>query len=157
MAPPDTQVQEKKKIEPQIAQKRTLIEWLKSTNINPLKWNQLLIGGVILTVISIALNQTEITLPDSPLDPNQFCQEIVQPKSVITREQLAKLLTIPERQQRAKVQAIAKQPYCKMSNLSIRAGATTEREAYPLASDPQTWLVVAYEGGTYVGYGFKRD
>jgi hypothetical protein len=157
MAPPDTQVQEQKKNESQTAHKRTLIEWLKLINITPLKWSQLLIGGVILTVIGIAWNQTEITPPDNALDPNQFCQEIVQPKSVITREQLAQLLTVPERQQRAKVQAIAKQPYCKMSNLSIRAGATTEREAYPLASDPQTWLVVAYEGGTYVGYGFKRD
>ena len=37
----------------------------------------------------------------------------------------------------------------------VRAGVSAERAAYPLAFDPNTWLVVLYEDEEYVGYGFK--
>jgi hypothetical protein len=83
------------------------------------------------------------------------CQEIVQPKAAVSREQLAQLMSIPERSQRRNVQQILKEPYCQLPSLSIRAGAKTEREIYPLAFDPQTSVVVVYEGEVYVGYGVK--
>ncbi len=156
MPPPALLPKEEKPMTPPEVQQKSLGEWLKQLKVPPLKLDQLLLGGAVLAAIGLAIAQLEVASPDREIDPSQFCQEIVQPKAVVTREQLATLLTIPERDKRVKVQAIAKQPYCKMPGLNIRAGATTERDVYPLASDPQTWLIVAYEGDSYVGYGFKR-
>ncbi|GAB4205870.1 MAG: hypothetical protein Fur006_62410 [Coleofasciculaceae cyanobacterium] len=157
MPPPTLLPKDEKQMTPPEVQKKSLMEWFNQLKFPRVKLEHLLIGGAVLAVIGLALSQSQVTPPSNELDPNQFCQEIVQPQAIVTREQLAKLLTIPERDKRVKVQAIVKQPYCKMPSLSIRAGATTEREAYPLDSDTQTWLVVAYEGDSYVGYGFKRD
>lgn len=157
MPPPTLLPKEEKQMTPPEVPKKSLMEWFNQLKFPRVKLEYLLIGGAVLAVIGLVLTQPQVTPPSNELDPNQFCQEIVQPQAVVTRDQLAKLLTIPERDKRVKVQAIVKQPYCKMLNLSIRAGATTEREAYPLDSDPQTWLVVAYEGDSYVGYGLKRN
>jgi hypothetical protein len=82
------------------------------------------------------------------------CQGSVQPDVMVSREQLAKLLTIPEGDKRVKTQEILKTPYCKLPSLEVRAGATAVREAYPLEFDPQTWLIVLYEGDQYAGYRF---
>lgn len=122
----------------------------------------LLAGSFLLAVgyLLAALNLPNIqpsALKDSKPERNTFCSEMVQPKATVSREQLAQLLSVPERSQRRKVQQLLKDPYCRLAPLTIRAGATTERQAYPLASDPQTSLVVLYEGKSYVGYGFKRD
>jgi hypothetical protein len=157
MPPPTLLPKNEKQMTPPEVQNKSLMEWFDRLKFPRVKLEHLLIGGAVLAVIGLALSQSQVTPPSNELNPNQFCQEIVQPQAIVTREQLAKLLTIPERDKRVKVQAIVKQPYCKMPSLNIRAGATTEREAYPLDSDPQTWLVVAYEGDSYVGYGFKRD
>jgi hypothetical protein len=147
----------KKMTQPKV-QAQPLIERLKQLKlkVSRLKPEPLLIGSALIAAISLTLTQPEVAPPRRGPDPSLFCQEIVQPKAAVSREQLAKLLTVPERGDRSKVQNIVKEPYCRMPSLSIRAGATTERDAYPLASDPQTWIVILYEGKTYVGYGFKR-
>jgi hypothetical protein len=132
-------------------------QWFKPPKLPQIKSELVLISGALLAAIGLTLTQPENVPVNRGPDPNLFCQEIVQPKAKLTREQLAQLLTVPERGARPKVQGIVKEPYCRMSNLTIRAGATTERVAYPLASEPQTWLVILYEGDTYVGYGFKRS
>jgi hypothetical protein len=85
----------------------------------------------------------------------QACHQIIQPKAVLSREQLAQFLTIPEGADQTRVRQVIKQPYCKLANLQVRAHALSDHEAYPLAFDPQTWLVVLYEGNQYVGYDFK--
>jgi cytoskeletal protein RodZ len=157
MPPPKILPKEEKPMTPPDVEQKLLRQRIKQLKLPKFKLEHLLMGGAILVAIGLAIAQSEVVPPNnSELTPDQLCQEIVQPKAVVTREQLAKILTIPERTQRAKVQAIVQQPYCKMPSVNIRAGATTEREASPLAEDRQTWLVVAYEGGTYVGYGFKR-
>jgi hypothetical protein len=156
MMPPDMQVKEEKKIALPEVQPKPPWQWLKRLKVPRVKPDQLLLGGAVLAAIGLALIQHEVEPPKQALDPNQFCQQIVQVKAALSREQLAQLLTVPERGDRTKVQSIVKQPYCQMSALNIRAGAITERVAYPLASDPQTWVVILYEGKTYVGYGFKR-
>ena len=117
------------------------------------------LGAVALLLSGVALlSKVPANLPrERSLGPTQTCAEIVQPKAALSREQLAKLLSVPERTQRRKVQEIAKEPYCRLPSLSLRAGATTARDIYPLAFDPQTSLVIIYEGETYVGYGFKRS
>lgn len=130
--------------------------------LNQLKepWLQsqyLLISGTLCALVGLVLAQPQGIPNRRLLDPNRFCQEVVQPGAAVSREQLAQLLTVPERGQRPAVRQIVKEPYCRMPSLTIRAGATTERDAYPLAFDSQTWLVILYEGDTYVGYGFKRS
>ena len=83
------------------------------------------------------------------------CQQIVQPNVVLSRQQLAELLTIPERSEQAKVKAIVAEPYCQLAELELRDGISAQREAYPLAFDPKTWFVVLYEGNEYAGYAFS--
>lgn len=142
--------------QPQL-QNKPLKERFKQLKLPKIKVETLLLGGALVAAIGLVFSQPDLEPKSNAPDPSQFCQEIVQPKASISREQLARLLTVPERGDRAKVQAILKSPYCRMPSLSIRAGATTERDAYPLASDTQTWIVVMYEGKSYVGYGLKRS
>ncbi|UBF26116.1 hypothetical protein K9N68_32070 [Kovacikia minuta CCNUW1] len=80
------------------------------------------------------------------------CQQVLQSQVKLSREQLAKLLTVPEGDRKQRVQEILKDPYCKLADLQIRVGATAQREAYPLEFDPQTWLIILYEGDQYAGY-----
>ncbi len=84
-----------------------------------------------------------------------LCQEIVSSQAVLSRQQLTQLLTVPERENRQAIEAIAEAPYCSLAAIEVRAGVMAERAAYPLAFDPNTWLVVLYEDEEYVGYGFK--
>lgn len=86
---------------------------------------------------------------------SDLCAEMVQSAAVLSREQLVKLLSIPERTERKSVRSVISEPYCQMPNLDIRAGVQAEREAYPLAFDPKTWLVLLYEEGEYAGYAFR--
>jgi len=123
------------------------------------KLDSLLVSSFLIASASLffsnnflSKNTPQVRLPVK----NEFCQEMVLPKAEITGEQLAKLLTIPNPAERSQVQEVVNQPYCRLPSLSIRAGEMTDRDAYPLAIDPQTWLVVLYEGDNYVGYGFKR-
>lgn len=84
----------------------------------------------------------------------ETCQGAVSEGVVISRQQLAEFLTISERDLRTRVEEMLKAPYCQLPNLEVRAGATAERFVYPLAFDPQTWLIVLYEGDEYAGFRF---
>ncbi|MEM6256228.1 MAG: hypothetical protein AAF821_25220 [Cyanobacteria bacterium P01_D01_bin.156] len=84
-----------------------------------------------------------------------LCQNIVSSQTVLSRQQLTQLLTVPERENRQAIETIVEAPYCTLNAIEVRAGVTAERAAYPLAFDPNTWLVVLYENEEYVGYGFK--
>ncbi|MEM7065120.1 MAG: hypothetical protein AAF572_18425 [Cyanobacteria bacterium P01_B01_bin.77] len=84
-----------------------------------------------------------------------LCQIILSSQTVLSRQQLTQLLTVPERENRQAIEAIAKDPYCTLAAMNVRAGVEAERAAYPLAFDPNTWLVVLYEDQEYVGYDFK--
>jgi len=84
-----------------------------------------------------------------------LCQEVTQSTAVLSREQLAQLLAIPERSEKKTIREIVETPYCTLPQFEVRAGVPAVREAYPLAFDPDTWLVVLYEGEEYAGYGFS--
>jgi len=73
---------------------------------------------------------------------------------VLSREELAVLLQVPERSQKAEVRSLVQHPYCVLSPLEVRAGVKADREAYPLEFDPDVWLIVLYEQGEYAGYDF---
>lgn len=82
------------------------------------------------------------------------CQKIVSQEVQLTKEQLLKLLVIAEGNKRDRIRQILPTPYCTLPTLQIRAGAQSQREAYPLAFDPTTWLIILYEGDQYTGYRF---
>ena len=80
------------------------------------------------------------------------CQKVVQSSAVLSREQLGKILTVPERSNQQAVRHIVAEPYCQLPSLEIRDGVTANRAAYPLAFLPSTWLVMLYEGDEYAGF-----
>ncbi|NER39723.1 MAG: hypothetical protein F6J93_38290 [Oscillatoria sp. SIO1A7] len=121
------------------------------------KLEPIVVGGILLVAASLQFvngleNMPQVREPE----PDSICEEMILPKAELSGEQLAKLLTVPEPSERSKVQKLLSQPYCRLPSLSVRAGAITERDAYPLGFDQGTWLIVLYEGENYVGYGFKR-
>jgi len=89
-----------------------------------------------------------------PKPSKNLCQEVIQSQSVLSRTKLAQLIDVPERSNKSAVRAIVSEPYCRLASVQVREGVTAEREAYPLAFDPKTWVVVLYEGDEYAGYDF---
>ncbi len=75
-------------------------------------------------------------------------------RTQLSREQLLRILAVPEREAKARIREITTEPYCQLSSINIRAGVEAEREAYPLAFDPSTALVILYEDDEYAGYRF---
>ncbi|KAM3113478.1 hypothetical protein [Phormidesmis sp. 146-33] len=112
----------------------------------------LLAAGTLLALAGMFINPRDLLSAKAPKDA---CQQVIQPQKVLSREELSQLLTIPERDRKSRVRAIVKEPYCKLPNLEIRSGTTAQRDAYPLAFDPQTWLIILYEGDEYAGYSFS--
>lgn len=125
----------------------------------PLISKQLVAGGAVLLAFGLLLDLH--SLPSlfsknfSKKNSGEPCQEVVQSQAKLSRQQLARLLTVPEGDKKQKVQDILKDPYCKLADLQVRAGATARRDAYPLEFEPQTWLVILYEGDQYAGYRFN--
>lgn len=115
----------------------------------PVKY--LLAGGSMLAIVGVLVDLRNVFQP--PPDPN-VCQEVVQSQSVLSRDELSRLLSVSERDSKSAVREIVSEPYCTLPDVEIREGVTAEREAYPLAFDPQTWFVVLYEGEEYAGYSF---
>ncbi|MBE9031068.1 hypothetical protein IQ266_15140 [filamentous cyanobacterium LEGE 11480] len=121
-----------------------------------------LAGGICLLSVGLLFEQFDVRLPRQimaiagPIKPAgaERCDKVIQSKTRLSRQALGKVLTVPEGKSRAQIRAIAKQPYCTLPPLTVRVGETTEREAYPLAFEPDTWLVVIYEGNNYAGFDF---
>lgn len=90
---------------------------------------------------------------------NVVCEETVQSASVLSRAELSKLLAVAERAPKEEVRAVIDEPYCTLPSVKVREGAVSEREAYPLEFNPQTWFIVLYEEGEYAGFdfSFNRD
>jgi len=110
-----------------------------------------LAGGSLLALVGL-LADFRTSFEARPV--SNACQEVVQPQSVLSRDELSQLLAVPERDAKATVQAIVSDPYCRLAPVEIRQGVVAEREVYPLAFDPQTWFVLLYEGEEYAGYSF---
>ncbi|MGB3200162.1 MAG: hypothetical protein WBA99_04625 [Nodosilinea sp.] len=83
------------------------------------------------------------------------CEKIVQSNAQLSREQLAKLLVVPERDPKENVRKVVAEPYCSLPQLQVRSGVVSEREAYPMAWDPSVQLVILYENDEYAGYRFR--
>lgn len=119
----------------------------------PLK--PLLAGGLMFALLGLLIDvRSMVPLGNASNSKGEVCQGNVKSEVVLSRDQLAQLLTVPERDTKARVRDILKEPYCQLPSLEVRAGVAAEREAYPLEFDPQTWLVILYEGDEYAGYRF---
>lgn len=115
-------------------------------------------GGYALAGSSMMLALMAVLLPHSaksPASQTSVCQQQVQPQSVLSRDELTKLLAVPERSVKEAVRQVIAEPFCTLTSVEVREGVTAEREAYPLEFDPQTWLVILYEGNEYAGYDFS--
>ena len=124
-------------------------------------------GGSVLLAVSMLLDLKPFNMKSLPFlgDRRSFtadCQGNTQTNATVSDQQLAQFLSVPEGVPKQKVRDIVKEPYCQLSALQVRAGATAQREAYKLHSDqpqPQdsdAWLIVLYEGDQYTGYRIAK-
>ncbi|MBM0742309.1 hypothetical protein JOY44_11875 [Phormidium sp. CLA17] len=113
----------------------------------------MLAGGSILAALGLLVDSQGL-LPKMA-GGKDICQQVIQEKAVLSRDQLTQVLSVPERANKQAIRQVMKLPYCRLSTIQPRAGMTAEREAYPLAFDPKTWLIVLYEGDEYAGYSFS--
>ncbi|MEB3314353.1 MAG: hypothetical protein VKL98_09425 [Cyanobacteriota bacterium] len=113
--------------------------------------------GLILSLVALVKDGAMVKtwIGRANTEPAQSCQAIVHSDASVSREQLAQLLAIPERQAKAAVQKVLAKPYCRLPPLQLRANVVAERESYPLAFDPTTHLVILYENDEYAGYRFR--
>jgi hypothetical protein len=118
----------------------------------------ILVSGGLLILMGLLIHWRGVLQNQARMDQ---CQEVVQPKAVLSRHQLSQLISISANNStqvsidQAKVEAIAKVPYCRLSSVTLPTGAIAKRDAYPLAFDPDTWLIILYEGNQYTGYDFS--
>ncbi|MFK8185123.1 MAG: hypothetical protein AB8B99_17260 [Phormidesmis sp.] len=93
------------------------------------------------------------------------CQEVVQSGAEISRGKLASLAAVPTGATHDSVRALIDVPYCLLPVPSEKAtqadvtpaaanGPIVAREAYPLAFDPEAWVIVSYSESGYAGYDF---
>ncbi len=122
---------------------------MSTQEIQGWNWNLLLGGGVLLAGLAIVADLSQFKAPTSATN---VCAETVNAKTSLSQQQFAKFLTIPERHQKQQVRSIVQDPYCRLPKLEVRSGVKAEREAYPLAFNPHTQLVILYEGDEYAGF-----
>lgn len=115
------------------------------------------VGAIALTALSFVPGQ----VGSKSVDPTT-CQKKILPTGAISRGQISALLAMPTGANKEAVRRVVNEPYCLLSAISkdpnaVGTGAIAgaQREAYPLAFDPDAWVVVTYaESGEYVGYDF---
>jgi len=116
----------------------------------------LMAGGSVLLALALLVDLKALPLKiwSHKQQGQEVCQTVIQSTAKISRQQLAKVLAIPEGSKKQQVRDVLKEPYCQLENLQVRAGAMSQREAYPLDFDAQAQLIVLYEGDEYAGYRF---
>jgi len=116
----------------------------------------LLLGGLMVAFVGLLFDFQDMVQGRAASSRfHEACQGGVNPDVVLSREQLAQLLAIPERDSRERVAAVTGAPYCQLQSLQVRAGVAAERQVYPLAFDPETRLIILFEGNEYAGYRFS--
>ncbi|WP_370623502.1 hypothetical protein [cf. Phormidesmis sp. LEGE 11477] len=126
-------------------------------------------GGLIVALAGLLIDFSGIrVLSGNPLEftrslrPGKAVEQLstactgeIISAAQLSREQLAQLLTVPERESKQRIRQIVEQPYCQLASLNVRAGVESEREAYPLEFAPDKTFIILYEDGEYAGYDFK--
>jgi hypothetical protein len=116
-----------------------------------------IVGGLGLAIGLMAIDGQSIRrwLSSARTQIAPGCEKIVQSNAPLSREQLAKLLVVPEGESKENVRAIVAEPYCSLPQLQVRLGVEAEREVYPMAWDTTVQLVILYENDEYAGYRFR--
>lgn len=131
---------------------------------NPLS-RSLTIGGFALLALYVVFDRSGLpsfgNIAQLPWfrDRDRFtedCQGKPQTETALSKQQLAQFLSVAEGAPKQKIRDLIKTPYCQLTTLQVRAGATAQREAYRLEFDENTWLVVLYESDQYTGYRFAQ-
>jgi len=129
---------------------------METPNFLRLNSKRIMAGGSLMLAIGLLIDQFGgLPFLGNRKSIGETCQQVVQSSAVLSKKQLVQLLAVPEGDKKQRIRDIVKEPYCQLSSLQIRAGAIALREAYPLEFEPQTWLVVLYEGEQYTGYRFS--
>lgn len=114
--------------------------------------------AMILGALLLDFDKLKTVFPSvSSVGKQAACSKVISDQAKLSREQLANLLTIPERDAKSRIRQIVSEPYCQLPTLKVRSGVDAEREAYPLAFDPGTTLVILYENNEYAGYRFSFE
>jgi len=113
--------------------------------------------GVILLLIGVLLDVDPTALWSGTASTEPECQGPTNPSGVVSRQQLSQLLTVPEAASKQDLQTLLQSPYCQVAMPGAEQPSSLS-DAYPLEFDPQTWLIVTYEGDRYARYDFSfRD
>lgn len=114
-----------------------------------------LISGIMVAFLGVLFDFRGALPTGRTSHRHEACQGAENSQVALSRAQLAQFLTVSERDNRERVLQIVGDPYCQLKNVQVRAGVTAERQVYPLAFDPQTRLIILYEGNEYAGYRFS--
>ena len=124
-------------------------------------------GGAITVLAMATILPTQVS---SQAIADSNCEQVVKSGAEVSRRQLSSLLEMPIRSTREAVRQVVAEPYCTLpaltpiesTEIEVESGAeaktntvkTIERDAYPLAFDPEAWVVLNYSEGEYQGYDF---
>jgi hypothetical protein len=115
------------------------------------------VWGLILLIIGVLLDVDPTVLWSGAPPPELECQGPTNPSGIVSRQQLAQLLTLPTATSKQELQALLNLPYCQLA-MPAAEPLSNLSYAYPLEFDPQTWLIITYEGDRYSKYDFSfRD
>jgi len=113
----------------------------------------MLAGGTVVAALGLLVEPQ--ALMAKLTTSKEVCQRVIQSQAVLSRDRLSQLLTLPEQTKKEQVQQVIQQPYCQLPVVQEQGDRNTQRDAYPLAFDPQTWLIVTYNNDAYTGYSFS--
>lgn len=134
----------------------------RSRSSQPQIW---LLGSIALAALALVPQDlwsrismpisTQSTQPSQPWQLErpqtaQTCQAIINADQRLSRAQLTQFLSVAQNSSQANIHETIAPPHCTLS----KSHEAKQREAYPLAFDPETWFVVNYEQGLYKGYDF---
>lgn len=128
-------------------------------------------GGSVATLALLAVLPARV---GSQAIASSSCQQVIKSGAEVSRGELSRLLSIPQGASREAVRQVIDAPYCLLpvagsgqldgtqaskqaieqtsGEAAVEKAAT--REAYPLAFDPEAWIVVNYSAGEYTSYDF---
>ncbi len=128
----------------------TKVSWPLSAQ----KRKALLASGAVATLM------VAVILPDrvsSEAIAQSDCQQVIQSGAEMSRGEISALIALPLKSPKQTVYQAVSEPYCTLPTETAAEKpeqSVTEREAYPLAFDPEVWMVLDYEAEKYVGYDF---
>ncbi|MEL6470429.1 MAG: hypothetical protein AAFQ74_11935 [Cyanobacteria bacterium J06623_4] len=140
--------------------------------LSPHRRKVLWAGGAIALLATATVLPTQVS---SQAIPQSNCEQVIKSGAEISRGQISQLLAVPEGASKEAVRQVVLDPYCTLPAITTTqlaasaeegrhdlaesaagkgAEVTLARDAYPLAFDPEAWVVLTYEGDAYRGYDF---